>query len=54
MGCEGFGEVGGHSDAPPPSGKGIRDQSFGRYDVATVVMEILLGLMGLTWTELRN
>ena len=30
------------ADAPPPGSKGIGDRAFGRYGVATVVMQILL------------
>ena len=34
--------VGMATDAPPPSGKGIRDRAFGWYGVPTLVVEILL------------
>ena len=34
------------ADAPPPGSKGIGDRVFGRYWVATVVMQILLMVGG--------
>ena len=34
------------TDAPPPSGNGIRDQAFGGYGVETMVVKILLEVGG--------
>ena len=34
------------ADALPPGSKGIGDRAFGRYGVATVVMQILLTVAG--------
>ena len=34
------------ADAPPPGSKGIGDRAFGRYGMATVVMQVLLMVGG--------
>ena len=34
------------ADAPPPGSKGIGDRAFGRFGVATVVMQLLLMVGG--------
>ena len=39
------------TDKAPSSGKGVRYGAFGRSGVTAMVVEVLLGVGGLMWTE---
>ena len=44
--------IGVATDTAPSSGKGVRYGAFGRSCVTAMVVEVLLELVGLMWTEM--
>ena len=42
------------ADMAPSSGKGGRYGAFGESGVTAMVVEVLLGVVGLMWTEVRK